>query len=175
MSKEIKLGRKEDHKAELIFDRWKAELKEMDRSRAHVFNNFELLFVTLDDSKISFEVAHKILPKAIEAHYPSKSVVDNTYRRLKPMLNGKNKQEFEEEWRENISSSAKRAFYGLYNIDGAAEQEDKKFGSMSASEYKKQRKYAEAYPVLDWQAIKIEPITPDDLEIDLEDLEEDNE
>jgi hypothetical protein len=170
-----KLGRKEDNKAELIFDRWKSELKEMDRSRANVYNNFELLFVTLDDSKISFEVAHQILSKAIIAHYPSKSVVDNVYRRLKPVLHGKNKQEFEEEWKENISASAKRAFYGLYNIDGAADQEDKKFGSMSASEYKKQRKYAESYPVLDWQSISIEPITEDDLDINLADLEEDNE
>lgn len=170
-----KLGRKEDNKADLIFDRWKAELKEMDRSRAHVYGNFELLFVTLDDSKISFEVAHRILGKAIQAHMPSKSVVDNVYRRLKPMLNGKSKPEFEEEWRENISASAKRAFYDLYSIDGAAQQEDKKFGSMSASEYKKQRKYAESYPVLDWKSISIEPIKQDDLEIDLADLEEGNE
>lgn len=174
MSK-TQLGTKEQRKADLIYDRWKADLKEMDRSRANVFNNFELLFVTLDDSKISFEIAHLILPKAIDAHYPNKSVVDNVYRRLKPMLNGKNKQEFHEEWKENISAAAKRAFYGLYNIEGAAEQEDKKYGSMSSSEYKKQRKHAESYPVLDWTAIKIEPMTPEDLEIDLEDLEDDNE
>lgn len=174
MSK-VQLGTKEQNKADLIFDRWKADLKEMDRSRANVFNNFELLFVTLDDSKISFEIAHQILPKAIEAHYPNKSVVDNVYRRLKPMLNGKNKQEFGEEWKENISAAAKRAFYGLYSIDGAAEQEDKKFGSMSSSEYKKQRKYAESHPVLDWQSIKIEPITPEDLDVDLGDLEGDDE
>lgn len=174
MSK-IYLGTKEQNKADLIFDRWKAELKEMDRSRGNVFNNFELLFVTLDDSKISFEVAHLILPKAIEAHYPSKSVVDNVYRRLKPILNGKTKPEFHEEWKENISAAAKRAFYGLYSIDGASQQEDKKFGSMSATEYKKQRKYADSYPVLDWTSIKIEPITQEDLEINLEDLEDGNE
>lgn len=174
MSK-IQLGRKEDNKADLIFDRWKAELKEMDRSRANVENNFELLFITLDDSKISFEAAHRILPKAIEAHYPSKSVTDNVYRRLKPMMNGKTKQEFYEEWKENISAAAKRAFYGLYSIDGATQQEDKKFGSMSASEYKKQRKYAESYPVLDWTSINIEPMKPDDLEINLDELEGDDE
>lgn len=174
MSK-IQLGRKEDNKAELIFDRWKAELRDMDRSRANVFNNFELLFVTLEDSKISFEVAHRILPRAIEAHYPSKSVVDNVYRRIKPMLNGKTKQEYESEWRENIAAAAKRAFYGLYNIDGAVDQEDKKFGSMSTAEYKKQRKYADSYPILDWTKINIEPITEADLTINLEDLEEGNE
>ena len=134
------------------------------------------MFVTLDDSKISFEVAHRILPKAIEAHYPNKSVINNVWKRLKPLLAGtKNKDEFVEEWRENIAAAAKRAFYGLYSIDGATKQEDKKFGSMSASEYKKQRKYAEAYPVLDWTSINIEPMKPDDLEIDLNELEDDNE
>lgn len=174
MSK-IQLGTKEQNRANLIFDRWKAELKNMDRSRANVYNNFELLFVTLDDSKVSFEIAHQILSKAIEAHYPSKSVVDNVYKRLKPMLNNKTKQEFEVEWREDICASAKRAFYGLYNIDGASEQEEKKFGSMSSAEYKKQRKYADSYPVLDWTKINIEPIKPEDLNIDLEDLEGSNE
>ena len=43
MSK-IQLGTKEQNRANLIFDRWKAELKNMDRSRANVYNNFELLF-----------------------------------------------------------------------------------------------------------------------------------
>lgn len=165
------LGRKEDNKADLIFDRWKAELKNMDRSKANVFNNFELLFVTLDDSKISFEVAHRVLHKAIEAHYPSKTVVDNTYRRLKPVLNGESKPEFAEKWKENIAAAAKQAFYGLYSIDGAVNQEDKKYGSMSSSEYRKQRKYAEAHPILDWQLIKLEPIMPEDLDVDLSDLE----
>ena len=166
---------KEEKKAELIFDRWKADLKEMDRSRTKVEGNFELLFVTLDESKVSFEIAHQILDKAIKAHYPPSTAVDNTYRRLKPMLNGKTKQEFLSEWQENISAAAKRAFYGLFSIEGAAEQEDKKFGSMSASEYKKQRKYAESHTLLDWTKIKIEPMKPEDLDIDLMDLEADNE
>lgn len=166
---------KEEKKAELIFDRWQADLKEMDRSRSKVEGNFELLFVTLDESKISFEIAHQILDKAIKAHYPPLSAIDNTYRRLKPMLSGKTKQEFLDEWKDNIGAAAKRAFYGLFSIDGVAEQEDKKFGSMSASEYKKQRKHAESYPVLDWTKIKIEPMTPEDLEVDLENLEIDDE
>ena len=70
------MSKTEQNKAELIFDRWKADLKEMDRSRANVANNFELLFVTMDDSKISFEIAHQILGKAIQAHYPNKTVID---------------------------------------------------------------------------------------------------
>lgn len=165
MTKELK-------KAELILDRWKADLKEMDRSRHNVQGNFELLFVTLEESKIGFETAHTILEKAIKAHYPPTGAVDNTYRRLKPMLSGKSKQEFLEEWKENIESAAKRAFYGLYDIDGAKDQESKKFGSMSTTEYKKQRKYAESHPVLDWQSIEFEPIDDSDLFNNLEDNNE---
>lgn len=160
-------------KAELIFDRWKADLKEMDRSKHQVQGNFELLFVTLEESKVEFDDAHVILDKAIKAHYPPQSAIDNTYRRLKPMLSGKTKQEFLDEWKENIAAAAKRAFYGLYSIDGAADQEEqKKFGSMSTTEYKKQRKYAESHPVLDWQSISFDII---DEELDFNNLEDDNE
>lgn len=166
---------KEEKKAGLIFDRWKADLKEMDRSRGQVQGNFELLFVTLDESKISFDVAHELLDKAIKAHFPPSGAVDNTYRRLKPMLNGKTKQEFLDDWKENIDAAAKRAFFGLFSIDGVAEPEEKKYGSMSAAVYKKERAHAETYPILDWTKIKIEPMTPEDLQVDLTDLEDDDE
>lgn len=162
---------KEEKKAELIFDRWKADLKEMDRSRHMVQGNFELLFCTLDESKISFEHAHNILSKAIKAHYPPSGAVDSTYRRLKPMLNGKTKQEFVDEWRDNIADAAKRSFYGIYDIDGASKQEEKKYGSMSAAVYKKERAHAETYAILDWTKIDIQPIE-EDLDINLEDLNE---
>lgn len=166
---------KEEKKAELIFDRWKADLKEMDRSREKVPGNFELLFNTLSESKISFEYAHIILDKAIKAHYPPTGAVDNTYRRLKPMLNGKTRQEFLDEWKDNIADAAKRSFYGLYSIDGAAASEEKKYGSMSAAVYRKERAHAETYPILDWTKIKIEPMLVDDFEVDLNELESDNE
>ena len=166
---------KEEKKADLIFDKWKADLKEKDRSRNAVEGNFEELFLSLSQSKVSFEISHVILDKAIKAHYPPTSAVDHTYKRLKPMMN-KTKQEFLEEWKELISAAAKRVFYSLYSIDGVDEQEAaKKYGSMSPSEYRKQRKYAESHTLLDWTSIKIEPLSIDDLEIDLKDLEADNE
>lgn len=166
---------KEEKKAELIFDRWKADLKEMDRSREKVPGNFELLFCALSDSKISFDFAYAILDKAIKAHYPPTGAIDNTYRRLKPTLNGKSKQEWIDEWKDNIADAAKRSFYGLYSIDGAVAQEEKKYGSMSAAAYRKERAHAETYPILDWTKIKIEPMTVDDFEVDLSELESDNE
>lgn len=169
----------QEKKANLIFDKWKAELKEMDRSRANVEGNFDSLFSLMKESKICFDVAHSILPKAIVAHHPNQSVIDNVYKRVK--ISGKPKQEFADEWKENISAGAKRIFYSLYDIEGVAkddEEGEKKYGSMSASEYRKQRKHAETYPQLDWTKIKLEPMTIEDL-LEMEnmgkDLEDDNE
>jgi hypothetical protein len=164
---------KDEKKAELIYDRWKADLKEMDRSRNQVQGNFELLFVTLDESKVSFDAAYAVLDKAIKAHYPPHGAVENTYRRLKSVLNGKTKQEFLDEWKDNISDAAKRAFYGLYTIEDTAEPEQKKYGSMSAAVYKKERAHAESFPILDWTKIDIKPMTVEDFDID--DLEDNNE
>jgi len=133
----------EEKKANLIFDKWKAELKELDRSRANVESNFDALFLKLKESKISFDVAHQILSKAIIAHHPNQSVIDNVYRRVK--ISGKPKQEFADEWKENIAAGAKRIFYSLYDIDGVEkdepEEEKKEYGSMSASVIKATDKF----------------------------------
>lgn len=161
----------EEKKANLIFDKWKAELKELDRSKANVEANFDTLFLRLKESKISFDAAHSILPKAIIAHYPNQSVIDNVYRRVR--ISGKPKQEFADEWKENIDAAAKRIFYSLYDIDGVAkedpEEEKKEYGSMSASEYRKQRKHFDSIPELDWTKIKLEPMSIEDL-IEMENM-----
>jgi len=161
----------EEKKANLIFDKWKAELKELDRSRANVESNFDALFLKLKESKISFDVAHQILSKAIIAHHPNQSVIDNVYRRVK--ISGKPKQEFADEWKENIAAGAKRIFYSLYDIDGVEkdepEEEKKEYGSMSASEYRKQRKHFDSIPELDWTKIKLEPMSIEDL-IEMENM-----
>lgn len=168
----------DEKKANLIFDKWKAELKEMDRSRANVDSNFDSLFTSLKQSKVCFDTAHSILSKALVAHYPNQSVIDNVYKRVK--ISGKPKQEFADEWKENIASSGKRIFYSIYPIDGVEkeEEEKKEYGSMSAREYKLQRKHADSFPQLDWTKIKLEPMSIDDLK-EMENmavnLEDDNE
>lgn len=166
----------DEKKANLIFDKWKAELKEMDRSKANVDSNFDSLFSNLKQSKVCFDTAHAIMSKAIIAHYPNQSVIDNVYKRVK--ISGKPKQEFADEWKENIASSGKRTFYSIYPIDGEEEEGPKTFGSMSAKEYRLQRKHADSFPQLDWTKIKLEPISVEELEemqnmsVDLEDTNE---
>lgn len=162
-------------KAELILDKWKAELIGKDRSRAAVSGNFDELFSAWHRSKVQFEEAYSLLEVAIKVHYPSDSIARSTYRMLKRDAGiPKNELEFTTEWKQNISSTAKQVFYSLYDIDGvSAPAEDVKYGSMSAPEYRKQRKYADSHPLLDWTKIKIEPLEEEEdgsLDVDLGDL-----
>lgn len=151
-------------KAELIFDKWKAELIDKDRSRAQVAGNFDELFSAWHRSKVKFDDAYKLLEIAIKAHQPSDSIAKNTFKRLKKMAGiSKSEAEFTTEWKQNISATAKQVFYSLYDIEGTNPQEDVKYGNMSSQEYRKQRKYAESHPLLDWTKIKIEPIEEEEL------------
>jgi len=136
------------NKPELIFEKWKADLSKKDRSHKYVESNFDELFSTLHKSKIKFDDAYGYLSKAIAAHNPSRDAVKHTYRNLRGVLNGKTEAEFEKSWKENIDSAAKRVFYSLYPIDGE-EKEEAQYGSMSASEYRKQRAYFDAMPKVD--------------------------
>lgn len=164
-------------KAELIFDKWKAELAGKDRSRTAVAGNFDELFSNWHRSKVSFDDAYELLDAAIKAHMPTDAVAKNTFRRLKRTAHiQKNEVEFTTEWKNNITTTGKQVFYSLYDIEGDAPQEEVKYGNMSAQEYRKQRKYADGHPLLDWTKIKHEPIDEDinfddiDLDVDLGDL-----
>lgn len=155
-------------KAELIFDKWKAELVGKDRSRSAVAGNFDELFDSWHRSKVSFDDAYNLLETAIKAHYPSNSVAKSVYKGLKKVPTfAKDESEFVTEWKHNISATAKQMFYSLYDIAGTnTPQEEVKYGNMSAQEYRKQRKYADSHPLLDWKSIKIEPIQEDDFNFD---------
>ena len=164
-------------KVELIFDKWKAELVGKNRSRTAVAGNFDELFSSWFRSKVSFDDAHGLLDTAIKAHQPSDSVAKNTYKRLKRVSAfSKTESEFITEWKQNIAAAAKQVFYSLYEIDGSNPQQEVKYGNMSSQEYRKQRKYAESHPLLDWTKIKINPIEEDvnsedtETDVDLGDL-----
>ena len=157
-------------KVELIFDKWKAELVGKDRSRPAVEGNFDELFSSWHRSKTSFDDAYNLLDAAIKAHYPSNSIARSVYKTLKKSPKTsiflKDETEFISEWKEHISATAKQVFYSLYSIDGTTEKQDVKFGSMSSQEYRKQRKYADSHPLLDWTKIEHKPIQEDDFNFD---------
>jgi len=156
------------NKAELIFDKWKAELVGKDRSRAAVAGNFDELFSSWHRSKVPFDEAYALLDTAIKAHLPTDYIAKTTYRSLKRTAGiAKNELEFTTEWKQNIAATGKQVFYSLYDIDGTSPQkEDIKYGNMSAQEYRKQQKYADSHPTLDWTKIKIDPIDEDEVDFD---------
>ena len=137
-----------------IFKKWEADLSSKDRSRTAVSDNFSELFYELWKASIPFEVVEAIVPQAIKAHLPSRMIAGVTYKQLKPRLNGQSFNDFMESWKKNISDKGYEAFYAQFPIEGVEEKEEKKFGSMSIQEYNKQRKYVEAFPVLDIEALK---------------------
>ena len=158
------------NKAELIFMKWKADLADMDRSSSAMEGNFDMLFYGMSKAKISLDDALPYLDKAIKAHYPSDYVLKSVYKQMKKFRQSESLPEFESSWKEHISSAAKRVFFSIYNIDDSEAKTQTKFGNMSASEYRKQQKYADAHPTIDWEAIikeqELQASKEDEIKID---------
>ena len=146
---------------DLIFEQWKADLKNRDRSAAAVYGNFEALFTSLRAAGATFDEAHKYLPNATKAHQPDPALARNTYKCLKtsPKLAGFSEKEFVDKWNKDIADKATNAFYDTFPRPKSKDEEDedgepKVYGNMSAKEYKLQRKYADTYPVLNTEELE---------------------
>ena len=136
---------------EIALVEWCASLKSRDRSRKSVRPNFEELFEKWKNLDASFDdVYETLLPKAIKAHQPSSSVARSTYKMLKQKTTiDKSEKEFVDEWNESIEATGTEAFFEFFPampIDH--DPEPKTFGSMSATEYRAQRRYADQFPTL---------------------------
>ena len=140
-------------KAELIFMRWEADLAEMDRTKPAVEGNFDLLFDQLFKAKLKIDDALVYLDKATKAHYPSSNVVRHTFKRIKSFSQVESLAEFESSWKSQIAQAAKRVFFSIYEIDDSNQVDGSKYGNMSPTEYRKQQKYADSHPSVDWEAI----------------------
>jgi hypothetical protein len=168
-----------NNKAELIFMKWSADLADMDRSKDSVEGNFDSLFYSLNKAKVSMEDALIFLDKGIKAHYPSDYIVKNVYKHMKKQGKSESLSEFETSWKQFISAAGKRVFFSIYSIE-EAEAEKPKYGNMSASEYRKQQKYADAHPTIDWESIireqqasekqeeKLQDIDPSQVNVDID-------
>jgi hypothetical protein len=137
---------------DLILDLWKASLKSKDRKKESVRPNFEELFQKWQDAGATFnDLYESHLPIAIKAHQPVASVVKNTYNMLKTGVKKFNKteKEFTDEWLKGISDTATETFCEFFKpplFD--QDDEPKVYGSMSAKEYRAQRRYAEQFPTI---------------------------
>lgn len=143
-------------KHELFFQQWVASLKTRDRTRNAIYGNFEELFLGLKNSGLILESAYEYLAKAIKAHEPTPALVRNVYRRLK--ATGKaftTEKEFYESWCKDIADKANSAFFDIFPVELEEEPVDPIiFGTMTAQEYRAQRRYAEEFPQLDLDALE---------------------
>jgi hypothetical protein len=143
---------------DLIYERWKASLHEKKRSREFVGANFDELFDALNSASATFEEAHAYLQPAIKVHLPAPGVAKATWKMAKnnPGNHEKTEKEFVEEWHKSISDKATNSFYHVYPIPEEVDNdgEPKVYGSMSAKEYKLQRRHAESYPILNTEELE---------------------
>jgi len=104
-----------DNKAEHIFNKWCSELRSMDKSSDHIYENFYLLFYDLKEHKVSFDDAHTILNKAIPHHTPNSGIIKSIF---KSRNIGKKftEQEFTNSWKSLIKDKAAEAFYEIYPL-----------------------------------------------------------
>jgi hypothetical protein len=145
---------KADKVATVILEKWTAELKDKDRSRANVSSNFDDLFNALFNADIDFDTAHEIIETAAKAHYPSDFIARKTYDATEKRKGADKKsyQEFIDGWKKDIKETAVQSFYAFY--DGQSPKEEPQFGKMSAREYRAQRKYAESFPIITFEEIQ---------------------
>ena len=145
---------KDDKRARLILERWVSELANKDRSKSSLSNNFEELFYDMFKAHVPFETAHDTLKDAISHHFPSHSVAKYTFKNARRDPN-QTFAEFLDGWKKLITDEATQAFYSFYSVEGEnTKKEEKKFGSMSAQEYMKQRRYADSFPTIDTDALQ---------------------
>jgi len=145
-------------KLDLIFEQWKASLHGRKRSKEYVASNFEELFDSFNTSGASFEEAHAYLDKAIKVHLPPQSLAKMYWKnaRNNPLNDEMTEKEFIESWNKSIADKATTSFYNVFPIPEEKDEdpEPKVYGSMSAKEYKAQRRNAELYPILDTEELE---------------------
>ena len=143
---------------DLIYEKWKASLREKDRSREFVSGNFDELFDAFNSAGATFEEAHAYLQQAIKVHLPSAGLARATWKMVKtnPTNAEKTEKEFIDDWHKDIGDKATNSFYHVFPLPEEKDdyKEPKVYGSMSAKEYKLQRRHADSYPVLDLEALE---------------------
>jgi len=131
-------------RARLIIERWGTALGSKSKTMNSVSDNFDEVIYGLHTAKISFDVVYDLLDRIVKIHQPNNSTIKYTYKRMKDINIGVD--EFGEDWIKRIRDKCFESFYSFYELEEPVEE--KKFGSMSAREYSKQRKHAESFPLL---------------------------
>lgn len=144
-------------KIDLLFQQWVASLAGRDRTKNALQGNFEELFRMFKSEGLVLEAAYEYLPKAIKAHSPSASLIKNMYKKLKVAGSiSSSEKEFADSWNQTIADKANVAFFEIFPIEAKPEEPEDPviYGSMTAKEYRAQRKHADSYPVLDTEELE---------------------
>ena len=147
---------------DLIYERWKASLKDKDKSIDFVTQNFNELFDDLNGAGATFEEAHAYMYQAIKAHLPPPTLAKNIWKvmRNNPAHIGKSEKEFIDGWNQDISDKATNSFYNIYELpDDKEEDLDPKVyggGKISEKEYKLMRSHADKFTPVDLKSLEIE-------------------
>jgi hypothetical protein len=143
---------------DLIYERWKAALQDKPKKRENVGSNFDELFDAFNSAGATFEEAHSYLQQAIKVHLPPPGLAKAQWKVLKntPAHSDKTEKEFTDLWHQDITNRATNSFFYIYPLpeDKDTDNEPKVFGSMSAKEYKLQRRNADSYPILDTEELE---------------------
>jgi len=145
-------------KLDLIFEKWKASLQEKNRKRDGVTSNFDELFDEFNSASATFEEVHAYLQPAIKVHLPAPGLARAQWKLMKnqPVNSEMSEKEWIEGWHKDIADKATNSFYHVYPLpeEKDEDKEPKVYGSMSAKEYKLQRRHADSYPVLDIESLE---------------------
>jgi len=158
-------------KLRLIFERWKASLRDKDRSTEHVVSNFDELFDDLAKAGASFDEAYEMLSAAIKAHQPGPGLIRQYWKITKSRSKTfeLSEKEFAEKWCGDIADMATNSFYNSFPMQTQETKSSDGYsaGKISEKEYKLMRKHAAQFKPLDFSTL---PDVNEDLMTDEEEI-----
>lgn len=157
-----------DPKFQLIFEKWKASLRDRDRSAEFVTSNFDDLFDELSRAGATFDEAHEIMPMAVKAHQPSSGLIRQVWKLTKTRLKtfDLSEKEFAEKWCGDIADQAVNSFHNSFQMQ-MPQPEGFSAGKISDKEYKLMRQHADHFKQLDLSSL---PDPNEDLMTDEEEI-----
>ena len=158
----------EQDKYRLIFERWKASLRDRNRSTEHVVSNFDDLFDDLAKAGATFDDAHAILPIAIKAHQPDQGLIRQLWKMKKsnPRFDISEK-EFGQNWCNDIADMATNSFYNSFPMPNQSPSTNIPTDKIDEKEYKLMRRHADQFRQLDLNTL---PDPSEDLMTDEEEI-----
>jgi hypothetical protein len=158
-------------KLQFIFERWKASLRDRDRSTEHVTSNFDELFDDMSKAGALFDEAYAFLPNAIKAHQPAPGLIRSFWKLTKTRSRtfDLSEKEFADKWCSDIADMATNSFYNSFPVQNPTQQNPDGYaaGKISEKEYKLMRTHANQFKPLDLSAL---PDPNEDLMTDEEEI-----